>query len=304
MKKFQLPLLALIFNFSFCVFAADEINLRKTYSRGDDDLAYVYRTAYLRLNLALKKVGQEYDARVTFLADLSTEEAQGFAESVRFGMRESVRHFRSFSDESWRSVETGQPVLFKFVRVTDRGLVADNQTQALADQLSSQAAANGGGVPGNRKEALNKTLGGTLSLGSLSEGHHSGTIFVQQLAGQQPSQTDSDISVRHLIKWYVTVRDGQVVVDFRQNRLASSGATISIAAPSWDGSVRPHRVTQLSEDAIIDGKTYATTNASFGTAHEGKASVLQRMDSAEYKREFNRQERRDIRRGRGGYSRN
>ena len=69
-----------------------------------------------------------------------------------------------------------------------------------ADTLSNQAYRSGGAVPGNRPEAEDKILGGTLALGELEEGVNRGTIFVQQLAGQTPSTQDTDISVRHLIR--------------------------------------------------------------------------------------------------------
>lgn len=288
-----------LFLFPLCSLAENQVTFRKTYSRGDDDLAYTYRTAYLRLSFGLTRAANEFDAKVLFLADLTTEEAQGFAESVRFGMREAKREYRAAADESWKTMEVAKnPVLFKFVRVTPQGtLVPDAATQAVADGLSNNALQNGQAVPGNRREAMNKTLGGTFSLGNLSEGYHQGTIFVQQLVGQQPSQTDADISVRHLIKWSAIVKDGKIIVDIRDGRMVATNATASIAAPSWDGTVRPHRALLISDDVIVDGKTYLTNARLQPNSHGLKSQVLQEMDPAEFKREYNRSERKRIRRG-------
>jgi len=286
--SYCLFILVVVSNFLSFAHAEQNLKFSKTYSRGDDDLAYTYQTALVYPSLQLKKNGEGYAASVSFVARLTTEEAQGFAESVRFGMREASRVYRPLEGAPFRRVDaTGKPVLFRFM---EPGI------QQVADSLSNQAMQSGQGVAGNRAEAMDKHLGGTLSLGQLDVGEHQGTIYVQQLAGMQPSQTDTDISVRHLIKWRVVVDCGLVKVEVDRGRFSSSDASVEIAAPSWDGTVRPHRVSLLRDEVTIDGQTYQNALAQYGNSHAEKGSTLFHQDKAELKKEFNPRERREIRR--------
>lgn len=291
MKK-VLPVLALFSLFCLSSFAENDLVFKIRCSRGDDDLAYTYRTAHLDVALRLKRVANKWDASITFLAELSTEEAQGFAESVRFGMREAARQYRTHSDDNWRDFTPAEePVLFKFVRVTPQGLVADEATQRVAETLSNNALRTGQAVPGNRSEAKNKVIGGTLALGELEEGQHQGTLFVQQLVGQQPSQTDADISVRHLVKWNVTVKDGKVSVSVRNGKYDASDAAVNVVAPSWDGTIRPHRVVLLSRSVEVDGKSFPSATSPQNASHQEKAAVLMSQDRDEFRREYSLKER-------------
>jgi hypothetical protein len=294
MKKLHTGVFALSLLVSAFAFGADSISVNKRYSRGDDDLAYTYRTAFLNTSLKLQKAEGGYLASVTFLATISTPEAQGFTEAVRFGMRESARSF-GLDSRSLRSVTIeSQPVIFKFVQGSTNGFQVDQSTQQAAESLSNAAFQSREGVPGNRPEADGKTLGGTLNLGMLDEGFHSGTIFVQQMVGQTPSTTDTDISVRHLIRWSANVVNGDIRVDVQNGNYLTSDATVQIAAPSWDGTIRPHRVELLRDEVVVDGQTFASATAQYGQAHLDKATVLRTMDEEEFEREYNRKERSQI----------
>jgi hypothetical protein len=288
-----------LFLFSNFAFAENELVFSKKYSRGDDDLAYSYETAQLDVQFRLNRVGRQWDASVTFLANLSTEEAQGFAESVRFGMREVKRQYRSKTDAIWQDADTVEaPVLFKFVRITPQGFVPDAATQRVGDSLSSNALRTRQAVPGNRPEALHKTLGGTLALGLLEEGQHQGTVFVQQLTGQTPSNTDTDISVRHLIQWQATVQDGRIAIDIGNGVYKNSSASVDIVAPAWDGTIRPHRVVLLSNVVQIDGKSLAHSSPIRNPSYQEKAKVLMQQDLTEFRKEYSLRERIQKRRGR------
>lgn len=297
MKKIT-PLLLVSFLFnSLPVLGEQSVEVLKSYSRGDDDKEYVYSTADLNTSLRLKKVASGYDAQVSFAATLTTAEAQGFAESVRFGMREAERTVTSSDDDQARALAvTTKPVVFKFIQSAANGSGPDNATQQSAEALSSEARRNNGVVRGNRPEAMGKTLGGTLNLGILSEGDHHGTIFVQQLLEQTPSVADTDISVRHLIRWHAKVQDGRVYVEVQNGRYFASDANVEIAAPSWDGTVRPHRVALTNDRIILDGHTIPSGTAQYGSVFEEKGATLLDLDKQEFRQEFSARERRDIRR--------
>jgi hypothetical protein len=297
MKK-TIPLLFILFSINSLV-ALGEQNAEalKRYSRSDDDKDYTYSTAKLNVGLHLKKVAAGFDAQVSFTATLTTAEAQGFAESVRFGMRESERSLVENGKEA-RAIATNPAfVQFKFLQGAGNGTRPDTATQRSAEALSNQAFQTRQLVPGNRPEAMGKTLGGTLSLGVLSEGDHQGTIFVQQVVGQTPSATDADISVRHLIRWHAKVENGKVYVEVQNGKYYASDIAVEIAAPSWDGTIRPHRVTLRDDRIILDGKIFPSGTAQYGSEYADKGETLMTNDREEFRREYNFRERAAIRRG-------
>jgi hypothetical protein len=289
----------LVFPFLFVtlfeVRSEDSIQFRQTYSRGDDDLAYSYSTANLQLELSLRRKAKGFEAQLSFAAYLTTAEAQGFAESARFGMREAERFLTSEGQKEARSVQIAtQPVVFKFIQPGVKPATPDRATQQSADALSDQFFRTRQAIPGNRPEAKGKTLAGTLALGILSEGEHRGTVFVQQLVGQSPSATDADISVRHLIPWYAKIENGKIYIEIQNGRYFASDAGLEIAAPSWDGAVRPHRVALLKDEVVIEGKVLPSGKARIGVPFPEKGVTLLRQDKEEFRKEFTPRERLEI----------
>lgn len=300
MKQTTILFIAATFLTTFFPALGEEtVQFLQTYSRGDDDLAYAYSTANLNTSLNLKRTAGGFDAQLTFAATLSTAEAQGFAESARFGMREAERFVAAAGEAKAKPVAVATaPVVFKFMQSSNANSAADTQTQRAADALSDQFFRTGQGIPGNRPEAKGKTLGGTLALGTLSEGEHHGTVFVQQLVGQTPSATDSDISVRHLILWHAKIHQGKIYVEIQNGKYFKSDAGIEIAAPSWDGKVRPHRVALLKQEVVIDGKVFPSGDARIGNPFPEKGATLMNQDKQEFRKEFTLPERIEIWRNR------
>ncbi len=278
-------------------FAADELVFKKLYSRGDDDKAYIYGTALLNTAMKLKRVEGGYEASISLFSTMTTTEAQGLAESVRFGMREAERFYSATRGKEAVAVEIpSKSVVFQFVTAPEAGAPLDRTMQNQAQNLSNQAIQNRGIVEGNIPAAMGKVLGGTLPLGILREGENRGTIYVQQLLNQQPSAKDDNLSVRHLIRWVAFVTQGQVDVVVQNNRYFETAASLDIAAPDWKGADKdkPHRVELLRDEVVINGKSILSGTAKYGTPFPDKGETLLKEDKEELKREFSRPEQRAI----------